>query len=61
MAKIYNKLYTPRVIENTNIDYNSLNKDIVLHIFKWHHVELANKFDYFLKADHMQALCNILN
>ena len=61
MAEIYNKLYAPQVIENTNIDYNSSDEDIVSHISKWRHVESVNEFDCFLKADRAQAFCDILN
>jgi len=61
VGEIYNKLYAPRVIENTNIDYNSSDEDIVSHISKWRHVETASEFDRFLKSDRAQALCDILN
>ena len=54
-------LYAPQETQNTNIEYNSSDKDLVSHISKWRHIESVSEFDRYLNADRAQALCDTLN
>ncbi|GES98509.1 zinc finger BED domain-containing protein RICESLEEPER 2-like [Rhizophagus clarus] len=61
ISELYKTLYAPQETQNTNIEYNSSDEDLVSHIFKWRCIELVSEFDRYLKADQAQALCDILN
>ncbi|CAB4475904.1 unnamed protein product [Rhizophagus irregularis] len=54
-------LYAPQEIQNTNIEYNSSDEDLVSHISKWRCIESISEFDRYLNADQAQALCDTLN
>ncbi|GBC41512.2 hypothetical protein GLOIN_2v1764810 [Rhizophagus irregularis DAOM 181602=DAOM 197198] len=49
-------LYAPQEIQNTNIEYNSSDEDLVSHISKWRCIESISEFDRYLNADQAQAL-----
>ncbi|GBC04867.1 hypothetical protein RclHR1_05900014 [Rhizophagus clarus] len=51
VSELYKILYAPQETQNTNIEYNSSDKDLVSHIFKQHRIESISKFDHYLKAD----------
>ncbi|GES74848.1 zinc finger BED domain-containing protein RICESLEEPER 2-like [Rhizophagus clarus] len=61
VSELYKTLYVPQETQNTNIEYNSSDEDLVSHISKWHRIESVSEFDRYLKAARAQALCNILN
>ncbi|GET02882.1 zinc finger BED domain-containing protein RICESLEEPER 2-like [Rhizophagus clarus] len=61
VSKLYKTLYAPQETQNTNIEYNSSDEDLVSHISKWRRIESVSEFDRYLKADRAQALCDILN
>ena len=54
-------LYVSQKIQNTNIECNSSDEDLISHISKRHCVESVSEFDHFLKADRAQAFCDTLN
>jgi hypothetical protein len=54
--------YAPRDTQNTNVDYNSSEEDLVSHISKRRRTDNSvSEFDRYIKADRAKALCNILN
>ncbi|GES80459.1 zinc finger BED domain-containing protein RICESLEEPER 2-like [Rhizophagus clarus] len=61
VSELYKTLYASQETQNTNIEYNSSDEDLVSHIFKWRCIESVSEFDHYLKADRAQALCDILN
>ncbi|GES84603.1 zinc finger BED domain-containing protein RICESLEEPER 2-like [Rhizophagus clarus] len=61
VSELYKTLYAPQETQNTNIEYNSSDEDLISHIFKWYRIESVSEFDRYLKADRAQALCDILN
>jgi hypothetical protein len=61
MVEIYNNMYAPLQSEETNIEYNFSNEDLVSHISKRRHVESISELDCFFKSDHASPLCDILN
>ncbi|CAB5202546.1 unnamed protein product [Rhizophagus irregularis] len=61
VSELYMTLYAPQETQNTNIEYNSSDKDLVSHISKWRHIESVSEFDRYLNADRAQALCDTLN
>ena len=54
-------LYAPQETQNTNIEYNSSDEDLVSHISKRRRIETVSEFDRYLNADRAQALCDTLN
>ena len=54
-------LYAPQETQNTNIEYNSSDEDLVSHISKRRRIESVSEFDRYLNADRAQALCDTLN
>ncbi|CAB4492734.1 unnamed protein product [Rhizophagus irregularis] len=61
VSELYITLYAPQETQNTNIEYNSSDEDLVSHISKWHRIETVSEFDRYLNADRAQALCDTLN
>ncbi|CAB5196259.1 unnamed protein product [Rhizophagus irregularis] len=61
VSELYMMLYTPQETQNTNIEYNSSDEDLVSHISKWRRIETVSEFDRYLNADRAQALCDTLN
>ncbi|POG80035.1 hypothetical protein GLOIN_2v1764810, partial [Rhizophagus irregularis DAOM 181602=DAOM 197198] len=56
VSELYMTLYAPQEIQNTNIEYNSSDEDLVSHISKWRCIESISEFDRYLNADQAQAL-----
>ncbi|GES82991.1 ribonuclease H-like domain-containing protein [Rhizophagus clarus] len=44
--ELYKTLYVPQETQNTNIEYNSSDEDLVSHISKWHHIESRHEEEY---------------
>ncbi|GBC23981.2 ribonuclease H-like protein [Rhizophagus irregularis DAOM 181602=DAOM 197198] len=61
VSELYMTLYAPQETQNTNIEYNSSNEDLVSHISKRRRIETVSEFDRYLNADRAQALCDTLN
>ncbi|CAB5381884.1 unnamed protein product [Rhizophagus irregularis] len=61
VSELYMMLYTPQETQNTNIEYNSSDEDLVSHISKWRRIETVSEFDRYFNADRAQALCDTLN
>ncbi|CAB5363097.1 unnamed protein product [Rhizophagus irregularis] len=61
VSELYMMLYAPQETQNTNIEYNSSDEDLVSHISKRHRIESVSEFDRYLNADRAQALCDTLN
>ncbi|CAB5194151.1 unnamed protein product [Rhizophagus irregularis] len=61
VSELYMTLYAPQETQNTNIEYNSSDEDLVSHIFKRRRIETVSEFDRYLNADRAQALCDTLN
>ncbi|CAB4413277.1 unnamed protein product [Rhizophagus irregularis] len=61
VSELYMTLYAPQETQNTNIEYNSSDEDLVSHISKRRRIESVSEFDRYLNADQTQALCDTLN
>ncbi|CAB5205914.1 unnamed protein product [Rhizophagus irregularis] len=53
-------LYAPKEIQNTRIECNSSDEDLVSHISKQQRIESIGELDRYLKADRAQPLTNVL-
>ncbi|CAB5357773.1 unnamed protein product [Rhizophagus irregularis] len=60
VSEIYNTLYVPKEIQNTRIECNSSDEDLVSHISKRQRIESIGELDHYLKADRAQPLTNVL-
>ncbi|CAB4404668.1 unnamed protein product [Rhizophagus irregularis] len=60
VSEIYNTLYAPKEIQNTKIECNSSDEDLVSHISKQQRIESIGELDRYLKADRAQPLTNVL-
>ncbi|CAB5388098.1 unnamed protein product [Rhizophagus irregularis] len=60
VSEIYNTLYAPKEIQNTRIECNSSDENLVSHISKQQRIESIGELDRYLKADRAQPLTNVL-
>ncbi|CAB5193101.1 unnamed protein product [Rhizophagus irregularis] len=61
VSELYMTLYAPQETQNTNIEYNSSDEDLVSHISKRRRIESVSEFDRYFNANRAQALCDTLN